>query len=104
MTSTLERTALQVRQLGGRIGARIDGVDLGGDLPDDIVAEIRQALLRHKVVFFRDQHGLDDAGLAVVAADWRRWGSDPDAWFAVLHGEALVRLAGPSGARGAGGP
>jgi alpha-ketoglutarate-dependent sulfate ester dioxygenase len=49
-----------VQQLGGRIGARIDGVRLGGDLPDEDVAAIRAALLRHKVVFFHHQHHLDD--------------------------------------------
>jgi taurine dioxygenase len=53
---------LSVQQLGGRIGARIDGVRLGGDLPDATTAEIRAALLRHKVVFFREQHHLDDDG------------------------------------------
>jgi alpha-ketoglutarate-dependent sulfate ester dioxygenase len=56
------RSGLSVHQLGGRIGARIDGVALGGDLPDETVAEIRAALLRHKVVFFREQHHLDDEG------------------------------------------
>ena len=54
------RTDLRVRQLNGRIGARIDGVRLGGDLADETVAAIRDALLRHKVVFFRDQGHLDD--------------------------------------------
>jgi taurine dioxygenase len=54
------RTSTDVVQLGGRIGARIDGVRLGGDLSDDAVAEIRAALLRHKVVFFREQHDLGD--------------------------------------------
>ena len=65
MTITHDRrseTLLAVSQLGGRIGARIDGVRLGGDLPDETVAEIRSALLRHKVVFFRGQHHLDDDG------------------------------------------
>src|SRR5215218_3641893 len=56
------QTGLAVQQLGGRIGARIDGVRLGGDLPDQTVAEIRSALLRHKVVFFRGQEHLDDDG------------------------------------------
>jgi taurine dioxygenase len=56
------RTALAVHQLGGRIGARVDDVRLGGDLPDATVAEIRSALLRHKVIFFRGQHHLDDDG------------------------------------------
>ena len=26
-----------------------------------------------------------------IAAAWRTWASDPDAWFAVLHGEILAR-------------
>ena len=60
MTSTLDRTDVTVEQLGGRLGARGDGVRLGGDLDDDAVATIRAALLRHKVVFFRDQHHLED--------------------------------------------
>ena len=64
MTLQLEKdlaTDLQVQQLGGRIGARIDGVRLGGDLGDAVVAQVRQAILRHKVVFFRGQDHLDDA-------------------------------------------
>jgi alpha-ketoglutarate-dependent sulfate ester dioxygenase len=54
-------SALTVTQLGSRIGARIDGVTLGGDLDAATVEEIREALLRHKVIFFRNQHHLDDA-------------------------------------------
>ena len=74
MTSTLERPALHpgrpdhsptrtlaVQRLGARIGARIDGVRLGGDLEPATVDAVRAALLEHKVVFFRDQHHLDDA-------------------------------------------
>ncbi|TDU75459.1 TauD/TfdA family dioxygenase [Streptomyces sp. KS 21] len=60
--STATRTQLTVTRIGGRIGAEIGGVQLGGDLGDDVVAEIRAALLAHKVVFFRDQHHLDEAG------------------------------------------
>lgn len=52
--------AVQVVKLGAHIGARIDGVRLGGDLPETTVAEIRSALLANKVVFFRDQHHLDE--------------------------------------------
>jgi len=43
------------RLLGGAIGAEIHGVDLAGDLPDAMVAALRQALLDHLVIFFRDQ-------------------------------------------------
>ncbi|MFI6934944.1 TauD/TfdA dioxygenase family protein [Streptomyces sp. NPDC050287] len=61
MTST-SATTLTVDKVGGRIGAVISGVRLGGDLDEATVAAIRAALLEHKVVFFRDQHHLDAAG------------------------------------------
>jgi alpha-ketoglutarate-dependent sulfate ester dioxygenase len=44
-----------VRRLAGNIGAEITGVDTGTELSDDTVAQIRQALLDHKVVFLRGQ-------------------------------------------------
>lgn len=47
-------------KLGANIGARIDGVRLGGDLPASTVEAINDALLEHKVIFFRDQQHLDD--------------------------------------------
>ncbi len=58
MTST--HTGLDVRQIGGRIGAEVRGVDLSVDLDTGTVAEIGSALLTHKALVFRDQH-LDDA-------------------------------------------
>src|SRR6201996_7386714 len=51
---------ITVTKLGSRIGARVDGVRLGSDLDRAAVEEIRQALLTHKVIFFRHQHHLDD--------------------------------------------
>ncbi len=60
--------ATTVTQLGSRIGARIDGVQLSGDLDAGTIADIREALLRHKVIFFRDQQHLDDAGQHAFAA------------------------------------
>lgn len=51
---------ITVTKLGSRIGARIDGLSLGGHLDDAAVETIRRALLTHKVVFFRHQHHLDD--------------------------------------------
>lgn len=49
-----------VTKLGSRIGARIDGMRLGGELDPASVEQIHQALLTHKVIFFRHQHHLDD--------------------------------------------
>ncbi len=51
---------ITVTKLGSRIGARIDGVRLSGDLDPATVEDIHQALLAHKVIFFRGQHHLDD--------------------------------------------
>ncbi|RUP05104.1 MAG: TauD/TfdA family dioxygenase [Mycobacterium sp.] len=53
-------TLIAVDKLGSRIGAQINGVRLGGDLSPTVVAEIRAALLTHKVIFFRDQQHLND--------------------------------------------
>lgn len=62
MTISLDRETSQVTvsKIGGRIGARIDGVRLSGDLSPETVATIRAAILEHKVVFFRGQNHLDD--------------------------------------------
>jgi taurine dioxygenase len=51
-----------VERIGGRIGAVVSGVRLGGDLDAPTVAALRAAVLRHKVVFLRDQHHLDAQG------------------------------------------
>jgi len=47
--------AIEVRRVGGALGAEIAGVDLTQPLDDAAVAAIRQALLDHLVIFFRDQ-------------------------------------------------
>ena len=59
---------LDIRPLAGRIGAQIDNVPLAGDLPDAAIAAIRAALAKYKVIFFRDQGHLDDAGQERFAA------------------------------------
>ena len=46
---------LQIRRTAGALGAEISGVDLAQDLTDATIAAIRQALLDHQVIFFRDQ-------------------------------------------------
>jgi len=48
-------TDIKVKPLATAVGAEIAGVDLLGDLTDGVVGEIRQALLDHGVIFFRDQ-------------------------------------------------
>ncbi|WP_068159095.1 TauD/TfdA dioxygenase family protein [Rhodococcus phenolicus] len=53
-------TTATVAKLGAHLGARIDGVRLGGDLDPATVALIRRAIAEYKVVFFRGQDHLDD--------------------------------------------
>jgi alpha-ketoglutarate-dependent sulfate ester dioxygenase len=61
-------TALDATPVAGRIGAEIRGIRLSGDIEDAVVAAIRTALVRHKVLFFRDQTHLDDSGQEAFAA------------------------------------
>jgi alpha-ketoglutarate-dependent sulfate ester dioxygenase len=53
--------SLDVRPITPAIGAEIHGVQLYGDLPAATVTAIRDAVLRHRVVFFRGQGHLDEA-------------------------------------------
>lgn len=46
---------LEVRPLSPAIGAEVFGADLSKALDEDVVREIRDALLEHCVVFFREQ-------------------------------------------------
>jgi len=56
--ATSKNYQLEVRPLSVHIGAEIKGVNISESLPNPIVVAIKEALLRWKVVFFRDQ-GLD---------------------------------------------
>jgi len=60
-------SSVRVVKLGAVIGARIEGVDLAGGVDAATAAEINAALLEHKVIFFRGQHGLDDDGQLAFA-------------------------------------
>ena len=55
-----EEISFEVHPVAGRIGAEIVGIRLSGKLPPTTVDEIRQALLTHKVLFFRGQDHLDE--------------------------------------------
>src|SRR5690606_37470963 len=55
-TQKCPKTGVTVEPLSANIGAIIHGADLRESLTSDQVNLIRQALLRWKVVFFRDQH------------------------------------------------
>ena len=61
---------IEVRPIAGTIGAEIHGVDVSKTLDDATVADIRQALLDHCVIFFRDQIMTPDQHVAFA----RRFG------------------------------
>lgn len=49
-----------VAKRAARLGAEVANIKLSGDLPDQAIAAIKNLLLEHKVIFFRDQRHLDD--------------------------------------------
>lgn len=61
---------IEIKPVAGRIGAKIIGVDLSANLSNDIIREIRKALVQYKVIFFRGQE-LDANGQVAFA---RRFG------------------------------
>ena len=67
----MRKTPFEAQKLAGAVGAELPGIDLSRDLPDETVAAIRQALLDHGVIFFRDQDLPPAAFLALA----RRFGT-----------------------------
>lgn len=63
--------SLKIEPVTGAIGAEIHGLDLSKELDTETVAAVRQALLDHCVVFFRDQ----DLNVARQKAFARRFGA-----------------------------
>jgi len=62
-----ETVELEIRRLQPTIGAEISGLDLSRPISDATRDAIRAAVLRHKVVFFRDQSLNDDQQAAFAA-------------------------------------
>jgi taurine dioxygenase len=52
----MAQQTISVTPIAGALGAELGGVDLAGTLSDDLIGDIRAALLKHHVIFFRDQH------------------------------------------------
>ena len=46
---------MKVSKLTGSIGAEILDIDISKDLSDSVITDIRETLLAHKVIFFREQ-------------------------------------------------
>jgi taurine dioxygenase len=55
---------ITVNRISGALGAEISGVDLSQKLDDEVIGEIRHALVDNCVIFFRDQHLTPDQHLA----------------------------------------
>lgn len=63
-------TLLDIHPVAGRIGAEVRNIRLSADLDTATFAAVRAALLRYKVLFFRGQHHLDDAGQEAFGKLW----------------------------------
>ena len=55
---------ISAQRIAGALGAEVAGVDLSRPLSDEVIGEIRQALLDHQVIFFHDQHLTPEQHLA----------------------------------------
>ena len=82
---------LEVVKVAGSIGAEVRGVNLSGELDVRMVSQIRETILQHKVVFFRDQHHLEDASQEAFAALFGKLQKHPMV-SAVGNSAALLEL------------
>lgn len=89
--------ALDLRRVAGNIGARIDNVRLGANLDAATFDAINAALLRHKVLFFRGQHHLDDAAQEAFARRFGETVAHPT--VPSVEGGSLLELDSLHGAR-----
>lgn len=62
-----QEVQLEIAPAAGRIGAEIRGIKLSASLQGDELKAIEEALLSFKVLFFRGQSHLDDAGQEAFA-------------------------------------
>jgi taurine dioxygenase len=60
----MRNTRFEVRPSSGALGAELLGIDLSQPLDPDGVADVKQALNDHGVIFFRDQHLSPDQHIA----------------------------------------
>ncbi|MDI1287695.1 MAG: TauD/TfdA family dioxygenase [Reyranella sp.] len=80
---------IEVRPIAGALGAEIHGVDMSRDLADDVVGEMRQALLDHLVIFLRGQQATPSQQVAFA----RRFGTPME--YPQLKGLAEAPLITP---------
>ncbi|MFI7353872.1 TauD/TfdA dioxygenase family protein [Streptomyces avidinii] len=82
---------LDVCPLTPHIGAEVEGVDLSLPIGEDLAAEIRQALLEWKVLFFRDQHAFDPQSQLAFSGLWGE--PEPNPFFPRGSAVGVSRLA-----------
>jgi len=61
---------IEVHRIAGALGAEVEGPDLSRPVSEEVLGEIRHALLENLVIFFRGQQLSPEAQLAFA----RRWG------------------------------
>ena len=83
---------MDLEPLTGRLGAIVHGLDLSATLTDDQRRDLREALVEHQVLFWRDQHLDEDEQLAFastfgppVAANAVRAEGDEELLFVTLE-------------------
>jgi hypothetical protein len=47
---------IEIKPLTPTLGALVEGADLSRPLDDEAFAQVKAAFLKHKVIFFEDQH------------------------------------------------
>ena len=72
--SRVSETGFGIHPQSPTIGAEISGIDLGGDLPEEMIDDLRAALLEWKVLFFRDQDITTEQHIAFSRRFSRFWG------------------------------
>lgn len=78
---------MRVEPSGQACGARVTGVDLSGELSPALIADIRAAWLKHRVLAFADQ-SMDDDALERFTAAMGEFGEDP--FFAPIEGRENI--------------
>ena len=74
--------SLSFERLTSAIGAEVAGVDLAGELSEEVVAQLRQALLDHQVLVFREQDLTPESHIAFA----RRFGEIKKPPVPTAHG------------------
>jgi taurine dioxygenase len=52
----MANSSIKISRIAGALGAEVSGIDLSQPASEAVIAEIREALLEHLVIFFHDQH------------------------------------------------